>query len=414
MKIKSKIFKRKSGVSAGKWIIRIEYFDVLKGKTCYLNRHADKRSDATDERDRLIDDLKKTHGQMVSGEKMTFEQLTEVCKKVFYKPAEIIEGRKVEGVRSFRSVELFIKTLNKFFGNRLIREITTESLFDYRKWRMAQESERAGKKTEASKGSEATARKTIKIATVNRELAAMRKMMRYAFGKGWILKDIFFNSKVIVASAEVERSRILTPSEEKRLLDSCQGERVVSYTRKWKGKEQDIEATISVDNPHLKAMIMLAIDSGLRLGEILKLRWFDFDFDSNLIRVVGTHTKTERARVAPLSERVKAELNNLKAITLGEQVFPYTDIKRSFATAKKIAKIDDLHFHDLRRTAVTRWIMQGSPIELAGKTAGHSEYRTTMKHYTAVDAEMVSKIAKKVNDYHSQTTDEKRKEEFIN
>lgn len=400
MKIKSKIFKRKVGKSNGKWIIRIEYFDSIKGKTCYLERHADKKSDATDERNRLIDDLKKSHGQMVSGERMTFEQLTETCKKVFYKPAEIVEGRKIAGVRSYRSIELFIRTLNKFFGKRMIREITTESLFDYRKWRMSQESERT--------------KKTVKIATVNRELAAMRKMIRYAFGKGWILKDIFYNSKVIASSAEIERSRILTPSEEVRLIDSCQGERTIKYTRKWKGKEQKIEAVISVDNPHLKAMLMLAIDSGLRLGEILKLRWFDFDFDNNLIRIVGTHTKTERPRVAPLSERVKEELDKLKEITPGEKPFPYTDIKRSFATAKRIAKIDDLHFHDLRRTAVTRWIMQGSPIELAGKTAGHSEYRTTMRHYTAVDAEMVSKMAQKVNDYHSQNPIENRDDKFIN
>jgi integrase len=400
MKVKNKIFKRKAGKSAGKWILRIEYFDVLKGKNCSVERLFDKRSDAVDKRDSLTEDLKKTHGQMVTGERMTFEQLTDTCQKVFYKPAEIAEGRKIEGVRSYRSIKLFIQNLNKFFGNRLIREITTESLFDYRKWRMSKKSERT--------------KDNVKIATVNRELAAMRKMMRYAFGKGWILKDIFFNAKVIVASAEVERSRILTPSEEKRLLDSCQGERVISYTRKWKGKEQDIEATISVDNPHLKAMIMLAIDSGLRLGEILKLRWIDFDFDNNLIRIVGTHTKTERPRVAPLSERVKEELNNLKALTPGEKAFPYTDIKRSFATAKKIAKIDDLHFHDLRRTAVTRWIMQGSPIELAGKTAGHSEYRTTMKHYTAVDAEMVSRMAQKVNDYHSQTLMKDTVNELIN
>lgn len=346
------------------------------------------RCDAADERNRLMDDLQKTHGQMVSGERMTFEYLTEICQKIFYKPAEIVEGRKIAGVRSYRSIELFIRTLNKFFGKRLIREITTESLFDYRKWRMSQESERT--------------KNTIKIATVNRELSAVRKMMRYAFGKGWILRDIFYNSKVIASSAEIERTRILSPSEEKRLIDSCQGERTITYTRRWKGKEQKVEAIVSVDNPHLKAMLMLAVDSGLRLGEILKLRWFDFDFDNNLIRVVGTHTKTKRARVAPLSERVKEEVSRLKEITPGEKPFPYTDIKRSFATAKKLAEIHDLHFHDLRRTAVTRWIIQGSPIELAGKTAGHSEYRTTMKHYTAVDAEMVSKIAEKMNAFHSQ------------
>lgn len=65
--------------------------------------------------------------------------------------------------------------------------------------------------------------KPVKITTVNRELSVMRKIMRYAFGKGWILKDIFFNAKVIDVSAEMERTRLLTKDEENRLLYSCQG-----------------------------------------------------------------------------------------------------------------------------------------------------------------------------------------------
>jgi hypothetical protein len=53
----------------------------------------------------------------------------------------------------------------------------------------------------------------------------MRKMMRFAYGKGWILKDIFFNAKIVDASAEKERHRLLTLDEEKQLLDACEGER---------------------------------------------------------------------------------------------------------------------------------------------------------------------------------------------
>ncbi len=359
MKIKDKVFKRKTGKSKDRWIVRIEYLDELIGKTKYIERHADKKGDAIDLRNKLIDDVKKTHGQMQTGERMTFNQLVDICEQIFYKPAEIVEGRKVAGIRSIAKIKAQINNLRLFFGKRLIKEITTESLTEYKLWRLKTKSARLGQ--------------PVKIATVNRALSAMRKMMRFAYGKGWILKDIFFNAKVIDTSCELERSRLLTKDEETRLLASCQGERQIEYKRKINGIEREVTATVSVDNPHLKAMIILALDSGMRRGEIFKLRWKDIDFDNNLIRIVGTHTKTERERIAPLSRRAKDELEKLKRITKGENPFPFVDIKRSFATAKRLAGIDDLHLHDLWRTAITRWLYQGMSLAFAGKFAGHSQ-----------------------------------------
>jgi integrase len=320
---------------------------------------------------------------------MTFAQLSDICEKTFYKPAVIIEGRKVAGIRSSITVVGQIKVLKKFFGKRLIKEITTESLIDYKLWRTKDDSELLGR--------------PVKLTTVNRDLSVMRKMMRFAYSKGWILKDIFFNAKVIDTSGELERTRLLSKDEETRLLDSCQGERQIDYKRKIKGVEREVTATISVDNPHLKAMIILALDSGMRRGEIFKLRWQDIDFENNLIRIVGTHTKTERERIAPLSQRAKDEIGKIKEISKGEHPFPFTDIKRSFATAKRLAGVEDLHFHDLRRTAITRWLHQGTSLAFAGKFAGHSQLQTTMKHYTSTDAGMIQEMNERMNNFNSRS-----------
>ncbi len=104
MNIKSKIFKRKTGKSKGKWIIRIEYFDEMLGKNRFMERYAEKRSDAIDERDKLASKIENSHGQIQTGERMTFNDLAAVCEKNFYKPAVIVEGRKIAGVRSFQTV----------------------------------------------------------------------------------------------------------------------------------------------------------------------------------------------------------------------------------------------------------------------------------------------------------------------
>ncbi|HLM59513.1 MAG TPA: site-specific integrase [Pyrinomonadaceae bacterium] len=396
METKSKVFKRKTGKSKNKWIVRIEYFDEIKGKKCFMERHADKKGDATDLRNKLLDDVKKSHGQIQTGERMTFSQLADICEETFYKPAVIVEGRKVAGVRSIQTIKYQLATLKQFFGKRLIKEITTESLFDYKLWRLKTDSKQLGR--------------PVKISTVNRELTTMGKLMRFAYGKGWTVKDIFFNAKVIDSSSEIERTRILTLDEEKCLLNSCSGEREITYKRKLKDVEKEVTATISVDNPHLKAMIILALDSGMRRGEIFKLRWQDIDFENGIIRILGTHTKTERERLAPLSDRARIELDKLKEISSGENPFPTKDIKHSFETAKRLAKINDLHFHDLRRTAITRWIQQGTPLALAGKLGGHTQLQTTMKHYTANDADAVKEITERMNNFHSQLNEVKEVE----
>ena len=140
------------------------------------------------------------------------------------------------------------------------------------------------------------------------------------------------------------------------------------------------------------------------------LEWKDIDFRAGLIRILGTNTKTERERLVPLTERVKTELYDIKKITEGDRPFPFTDFKRSWATAKRLAGIEDLHFHDLRRTAITRWILQGNPIALAGKIAGHTRLETTMKHYTSVDAEIVHAFTEKMDSIHAQRVQESEAE----
>lgn len=382
MEITAKVFKRKSGKSKGKWTARVSYYDSITGGIRTIERAKDKRSDAIDERDRLVTEIKKSHGGIREGERMTFTRLTEVCSKQFYKAAVIENGVKTEGVRSLAGIRSALKNLNSYFGKRRIGEITTESLFDYRQRRQ---------------------RQGVKIATINRELAAMRRMMRYAYSKGWIVRDIFFGSKVIVTSAESVRSRILAEGEQERLLTACEGERNVTYTRTRFGKTETITARVSVKNPHLKAIILLAVDAGMRRGEILKLAWADIDLEAGIITVKASNTKTETERLVPLTDRTRRELDRVRLFTpLSEKrPFPFTDFKHSWETAKRIAGIDDLRFHDLRASAITRWQRDGLSLAIASKIAGHTSPQTTAKYYTSADAETVRALAETMNRKHA-------------
>jgi len=146
---------------------------------------------------------------------------------------------------------------------------------------------------------------------------------------------------------------------------------------------------------------LIALDNGLRKNEALSLQWNDLDFENNHIRLRATNTKTEREKIAPLTERTKTELFKLKDLNEDTMIFPFKDFKRSFAIAKKIAQIEDLQNRDLRRTAITRWQELGVVMWIAGKLAGHAKPQTTMKHYTATDIDMVRDISEMLNESHS-------------
>lgn len=386
MKINSKIIRRRSGKSKDKWVLRISYFDEIAGRDKHIERNFDLKAAAIDERSRLTNELRKTHGQSREGDRMTFQDLVAVYEEHFYKPAVIVQGRKVAGIKSYKTVSGHLKMLKAFFGARLLRHVTPESLTDYRLWRIEQGSQRGKQEN----------RQEISLATVNRELSSLRTLMAYAFEKGWIAKALSFK-RSIDKEAEKERTRILTADEEVRLLAACQGEREITYERTRRGKVESITAVHIEDNRALKAILLLAMDSGLRKSEILRLDWADFDFEKGLVHVLESHTKTQRSRLAPLTVRTIAELRRVKMFAGDGPPFPFKNFSGSFETAKKIAGITDLHFHDLRRHAIVKWTLAGTPLNIAGKAAGHSQLQTTHRHYLSVDEEMMQNIARTMN-----------------
>lgn len=397
MKVRSKIFKRKSRAKnakgqldhrLGKWVLRVQYFDEEAGAWKTKEKQFSQRHEAVDARPQIEADLKKTGGKITVGEKMTFDDLAAIALKRFYRKAVIdAQGYKREGIRSHKVVEGFITRLKKYFGAKRIGSITRADLEAYSEWRFNLGSQR-GKTPGAT---------PVSQTTINRELSAMRKMMRYAYHEGWTTRDVFAGAKVIKIDREQERKTRLTPAQEDLLLSSCQGRREITYKRQRNGIEETINTTSDVNNPYLKAIVLLALDSAMRKGEILQLTWPQIHLDDRYIVVTGTHTKTETERLVPLTDRTADELRRLQTFGGKGKVFPFQDFKRSWHTAKTVAGLTDLHFHDLRRTAITKLNLRGVPMAVAGKIAGHARLETTQKHYVASDIDIVQGVADTLN-----------------
>ncbi|MEE9199981.1 MAG: site-specific integrase [Candidatus Brocadiales bacterium] len=151
-------------------------------------------------------------------------------------------------------------------------------------------------------------------------------------------------------------------------------------------KERD--ALLACSTGHTKAIITVALHTGMRLREILGLQWEDVDFRNQVITV--KYTKSGKTRYVPMVETVREALNKENG---SPYVFidtrtgkPFNHIRRSFDNALKKAGIKDCCFHDLRHTAATL-LTNGDPeagvpatdVVTASEILGHADIKTTRK-----------------------------------
>lgn len=400
MEIRHTVFKRKKGRTSGKgpklfgkgqWVARVQHFEVSTGKWRTWERTAATKGAAVDLKDARIRELEKSAKPegLRRGEKLSFSEFADECLRTIYKPAEYDkDGYRFAGSRTPDKAKSFIGQLKRHFGDRLLRDLTHTDLEAYRAHRLAP--------------SDANV-KPVSQTTVNRELAHLSRIWTEARRRGFVTSNLFeHRNEVIVTSREKVRTRILSEAEETRLLAACDGKYGAKYVRTLHGKKSETDAGITLNsrNPALRALIVMAIETGCRQGELFKLEWKDLDFENNKAIILSTHTKTEKTREVPLTPRAIRELNYLretlaKMQTNGKALrfdldrpFAFNNVKRGFKRACELANIEGLHFHDLRRTAISRWQAAGVSLTQAQKWAGHANSKMTLEVYTAADERM--------------------------
>ena len=150
--------------------------------------------------------------------------------------------------------------------------------------------------------------------------------------------------------------------------------------------------------PWLKPLIYLAIDTAMRKGELLLMKWSDVNLTDGHIFIPAVNTKTSKARTVPISPRARENLESLMppelkagsasrklAAALNKRVFPITPnaAKLSWQRTLKRANIQDLHFHDLRHEATSRFFEMGLDTMEVAAITGH-ETLQMLKRYTHI------------------------------
>lgn len=228
-----------------------------------------------------------------------------------------------------------MKVLRAYFGNKYLDEVTVMAVEKFKTTRM----------------------KTVSYATVNRALSCLKSLFNKAIA--W---DKFHGenpvSKVGMLRENNKRLRYLEKEEISRLISNCRG--------------------------HIKPIVIVAVNTGMRLGEILGLKWHDIDFKRDIIYLY--ETKNGDKREIPMNLVVKKTLIARRKHPESAYVFYKKDgtrmiaVRKSFFTALKKSGIKDLRFHDLRHTFASQLVMAGIDLNTVRELLGHKSLDMTLRY----------------------------------
>jgi integrase len=355
----------------GNWYARIRWTEE-NGKRKDLWIPAKNKSHASEIVQEKLQEIKEHGENSLDKSRVTFAYLADYFEENYLVAAEYVDGRKIVGRRSLEGLKAQVNAMRDFFGKKSLRSISYGDISRFRLCRLKTPCFRTGKQRA--------------IASVNRELALLRKMLNVATREQWLIKNPFNLGEPLISVAdERKRERIITREEERKLLQACEHPR----------------------RKHLRAIIICALDTGMRQGEILKLKWSDVDLISGLITVRAFNTKTMKERTVSITSRLTQELNNLwdsSTKNLDDLVFGITDnVKRSFTSVRKEVGLNDLRFHDLRHSLATRLNDLGFSLANIGSQLGHTQLQTTLR-YINRDKSSIKQVANALDVFNSENT----------
>ena len=257
----------------------------------------------------------------------TFRQLAEDYKKW------------CERQRGYSKKKGFIEQLVSKFGNIPLRYFNTMMIEQYQTER-------------TQKGN--------KPATVNRIIAVLKHMFTKATHWEMVEEHVFKKIRQVkLLEVNNRRLRYLSKEECQILINSC--------------------------NDYLKPIVIMALNTGMRKGEILGLKWDNVDLKHGFILL--DHTKNGERREIPINETLRGTLLNIPRRLDGGYVSydpktdkPYQDVKKSFNSALRRAGVKDFHFHDLRHTFASHLVMAGIDLTTVSRLLGHKDLTMTLRY----------------------------------
>ena len=283
---------------------------------------------------------------IVRGSKATFQELAE-----WY-----LSQTAVTRLKSFKRVQIGIQNFNAVFGGVVVSSMKKEDIVNYQETRLTDHVRRGISRKPGTN--------MISPQTIDTEIMLVKTMVNAALVEDKIdgsAVKAFKQVKKLVVKGSNARRRILSFDEFCRIIDNAQ--------------------------EHIQGFIVIALNTGARLGEIRQLRWGNIDKDRRFIRLGADDTKEGKQKVIPINHHVKKLLEKQSrwvhhdfVLTYhGDPIMTPGGIKHGFQAAVKAAGIlhgrdvqNGLIFHDIRRTVKTLMLQAGIDKVHRDMILGHS------------------------------------------
>jgi integrase len=257
-----------------------------------------------------------------------------IVNKSFKEVAEEYLAISKATKRSWRRDTALLNNLKAAFGSKTLAGIGVKDVEQYK-------AARAEKRSPA---------------TVNRELACLKHLFNKAIHWGYARENPV--RKVRLFKENNQRTRYLEPSEREKLLACC--------------------------SPELRPVVVVALNTGLRLGELIALTWADIDLGKGLLHV--RDSKSGEGRHVPLNAEAVEALRSLTRHIDSPRVFfsrygkPYRSVRTGFENACKRAGVEGFRFHDLRHSFASYLVMAGVDLNTVRELMGHKTITMTLRY----------------------------------
>jgi integrase len=160
-----------------------------------------------------------------------------------------------------------------------------------------------------------------------------------------------------------------------------------------KGEEERLLAALDTAPAYLRTIVIVALNTGLRQGEILKLNWSSIDLTARRLTVTAKTAKSSKVRHIPLNGKALTALQDWRDQGPGTGVvFQVSNVKKSWASLLRQAGIEGFRFHDLRHHFASKLVMAGIDLNTVRELLGHSDIRMTLRYAHLAPAHIAAAV----------------------
>lgn len=285
--------------------------------------------------------------------------------------------------RNAKTAQRIVKSIKTRFNDFLDIQLAEIDAWKVEKWR----NERRKQK--------------VKPATINNNVNSLKGVLSRAVEWGVIPSHDLHKVKALKTDNTIVR--YLSIDEEKRLRSALarRSEKLKlerqsgNAFRQQRGYELLPDLSRCEFPDHIAPIVILAMNTGLRKGELLSLTWSRVNLENDFITINADNAKSGKSRHIPLNKEAKAVLTNWQkdVVTLksqqplpnsfvfqGEEDQPISDIKKAWVNLLKQAAINDFRFHDLRHHFASKLVMAGVDLNTVRELLGHGNLDMTLRY----------------------------------